>query len=281
VSATRSFASLSLPLPANTTYVGSTFDPAMFDACDVQGGVLECTGAQFVANGASGNVTLEVLVDAGFLGNLSTTATASSLVPDLVPGNNSDTETTMVESPRVAIHTVQGSTEQSPLLGSLVEVEGIVTAQRFNNGFFLQTVPGQEDGNPATSEGIFVFTGSAPPASAAVGNRVLVSGMVEEFRSSSNPHQNFVTELINPTITQLGTGNALPAPGEITAAMTDSSKPSPKVKRPDCSRPAMSIPAKAATTPMTVRTANVTFRVSTPLKRAATALPPVAKTRRP
>jgi len=216
---------LSLPLPANTTYVGSTFDPALFDACDVQAGVLECTGAQFVANGASGDVTLEVLVDAGFLGNLSTTATAGSLVPDLVPANNSDTETTLVEIPRVAIHTVQGAGTQSALLGSLVEVEGIVTAQRFNNGFFLQTVPGQEDGNAATSEGIFVFTGSAPPASAAVGNRVLVTGTVEEYRSSSNPHQGFVTELINPTVSVVSSGNALPAAVEITAAMMDPSLP--------------------------------------------------------
>lgn len=217
--------SLSLPLPANTTYVGSTFDPALFNACDVQGGVLECTGASFVNSGASGNVTLEVLVDAGFLGNLSTTATAGSLVPDPVPGNNSDSETTLVEIPRLAIHAVQGAGLQSPVNGQLVEIEGIVTAQRFNNAFFVQTVPGSEDANPATSEGIMVFTGSAPPASAAVGNRVIVSGTVEEYRSSSNPHQGFVTEIINPTVSVVSSGNALPAPVEITAAMMDPSLP--------------------------------------------------------
>ena len=217
--------SLSLPLPANTTYVGSTFDPALFDACDVQGGVLECTGGQFVNSGASGNVSLEVLVDAGFLGNLSTTATAGSLVPDPVPGNNSDSETTLVEIPRLAIHAVQGAGLQSPVNGQLVEIEGIVTAQRFNNAFFVQTVPGSEDANPATSEGIMVFTGSAPPASAAVGNRVIVSGTVEEYRSSSNPHQGFITEIINPTVSVVSSGNALPAPVEITAAMMDPSLP--------------------------------------------------------
>ncbi len=217
--------SLSLPLPANTTYVGSTFDPAMFNACDMQGGVLECTGASFVNSGASGNVSLEVLVDAGFLGNLSTTATAGSLVPDPVPGNNSDSETTLVEIPRLAIHAVQGAGLQSPVDGQLVEIEGIVTAQRFNNAFFVQTVPGSEDANPATSEGIMVFTGSAPPASAAVGNRVIVSGTVEEYRSSSNPHQGFITEITNPTVSVVSSGNALPAPVEITAAMMDPSLP--------------------------------------------------------
>lgn len=216
---------LSLPLPVNTTYVGSTFDPALFDACEVQAGVLECTGAQFVNSGASGDVTLEVLVDAGFLGNLSTTATAASLVPDLVAGNDTDTETTLVEIPRLAIHAVQGAGLQSPVNGQLVEIEGIVTAQRFNNAFFVQTVPGSEDANPATSEGIMVFTGSAPPASAAVGNRVIVSGTVEEYRSSSNPHQGFVTEIINPTVSVVSSGNALPAPVEITAAMMDPSLP--------------------------------------------------------
>lgn len=211
-------ARLSLPLPANTTYVGSTFDASLFDACDVQAGVLECTGAQFVNSGTSGNVTLEVLVDAAFRGSLSAAATAGSLVPDPVAGNNTDTETTLVEIPRVAIHAVQGAGAQSPLLGSLVEVEGIVTALRFNNGFFLQTVPGQQDANPATSEGIFVFTGSAPTV--AVGDRARVSGTVEEYRSSSNPHQDFVTELIRPSVSVLSSGNALPAPVEITAAMT-------------------------------------------------------------
>lgn len=216
---------LSLPLPANTTYVGSTFDAALFNACDVVGNVLECTGSQFVDAGASGQVTLEVQVDAGFVGSLSTTGVASSLVPDPSAANNTATETTLSEIPRVGIHDVQGPGTLSPLNGALVEVEGIVTAQRFNNGFFLQTVPGNEDADPMTSEGIFVFTGSAPPASAAVGNRVIVSGSVVEFRSSANPHQGFLTELTGPTISVVSSGNALPAPVQITAAMMDPSLP--------------------------------------------------------
>jgi predicted extracellular nuclease len=35
------------------------------------------------------------------------------------------------------------------------------------------------DGNPATSDGIFVFTGSAPTV--AVGNRLRITGTVAEF----------------------------------------------------------------------------------------------------
>src|SRR5581483_2502738 len=70
-------------------------------------------------------------------------------------------------------------------------------------------------------------------------------------------------------------------PPRMTAAITESSSPSPHWKRPDCSRPAYSIPAIPAVMPIAARTRNVTSRVLTPLKRAAIALPPVARTRRP
>ena len=38
------------------------------------------------------------------------------------------------------------------------------------NGFFIQTPDADVDADPNTSEGVFVFTSSAPPAAAAVGN---------------------------------------------------------------------------------------------------------------
>ena len=56
-------------------------------------------------------------------------------------------------------------------------VPGVVTAVR-NNGFWMQDP--MPDANPATSEGIFVFTSSAPTV--IVGEAVTVSGLVSEFR---------------------------------------------------------------------------------------------------
>ncbi len=111
---------------------------------------------------------------------------------------------------------IQGSGLQSSYAGQTVITEGVVTAQRFNNGFFLQAVPG--DGDPATSDGIFVFTGSAPPAAAAIGNSVRVTGKVEEYVPSSNPNQLSMTEITGPTVELLATGQALPAAIELTPA---------------------------------------------------------------
>lgn len=116
----------------------------------------------------------------------------------------------------LTIAQIQGNGLLSPHNGKRVVTEGIVTAIKFNNGFFLQAA--NDDGDPATSDAVFVFTSSAPPAAAAVGNRVRVTGTVEEYTPSSNPHQLAITEIVTPTVEVLETGLALPAAIELTAA---------------------------------------------------------------
>lgn len=117
----------------------------------------------------------------------------------------------------LAISRIQGDGPLSPYDGKRVVTEGIVTARRFNNGFFLQAA--NDDGDPATSDAIFVFTGAAPPAEAAVGNRVRVTATVDEFVPASNPNQLSITELVSvERVDVLDTGVALPAPVELTAA---------------------------------------------------------------
>lgn len=115
----------------------------------------------------------------------------------------------------VAIHTIQGSGQISPYDGLAVATTGVVTARK-NNGFFIQTPDGEDDGDPATSEGLFVFTSSAPPAAAAVGNLVLVQGLVTEYVPAADPYQLPLTEIVNATVTQLSTGHPLPAPVALT-----------------------------------------------------------------
>lgn len=115
----------------------------------------------------------------------------------------------------LTIAQIQGAGVVSAHDDKRVVTEGIVTARRFNNGFFLQSA--NDDGDPATSDGIFVFTGSAPPASAAVGNRVRVTAKVEEFVPSSNSNQLSITELVSPVIEVVDTGNALPPAIELVA----------------------------------------------------------------
>ncbi|MBK9062775.1 MAG: lamin tail domain-containing protein [Acidobacteria bacterium] len=116
------------------------------------------------------------------------------------------------------IYTIQGSGATSPLVSTAVSTSGIVIGVK-SNGFFLQDPLG--DGNPNTSDGIFVFTSSAPPAAAAVGNSVLVTGTVQEFIPSADANSPPMTELaLSPTVSLLSTGNPLPAPFVLTAADT-------------------------------------------------------------
>ncbi|MXM63098.1 endonuclease/exonuclease/phosphatase [Streptomyces sp. HUCO-GS316] len=112
----------------------------------------------------------------------------------------------------VRIHDIQGSTRISPYAGQKVtDVAGIVTGVRTygsSKGFWIQD-PTPDD-NPATSEGVFVFTGSAPKV--AVGDSVLVTGTVSEYvpGGTSSGNQS-LTEITKPVITVVSSGNAVPA----------------------------------------------------------------------
>lgn len=105
-----------------------------------------------------------------------------------------------------AIGAIQGAGHRSALEGQVVITTGIVTA-RSNNGFWLQDAT--PDADLATSEGIFVFTGSAPAVT--VGDAVQVTGTVTEFtRNTSDPGHLSVTQLTAPSIVVQSSGNALP-----------------------------------------------------------------------
>ena len=101
------------------------------------------------------------------------------------------------------IYEIQGSAAASTLAGQIVTTTGVVT-KLLNNGFFLQDPTG--DGNPATSDGILVFTSTAPPAAAVVGNLVQVTGTVIEFSTGSST----LTEIRTVTaVTFLGSAQAI------------------------------------------------------------------------
>jgi predicted extracellular nuclease len=105
------------------------------------------------------------------------------------------------------IRDAQGAAHISPLVGDrLSDVPGVVTALR-SNGFYLQDP--SPDGDVATSEGIFVFTSSAPGV--AVGDSVTLNGTVSEFRPGGAATNLTITELTSPAITLVSHGNPLPA----------------------------------------------------------------------
>ncbi|WP_052181694.1 ExeM/NucH family extracellular endonuclease [Cupriavidus sp. GA3-3] len=84
-------------------------------------------------------------------------------------------------TPATSIAEIQGAAAASPLAGSVVEVEAVVTAAFSGDGslrgFFLQTADAQRLHRPGVSEGLFVY---APRTTARAGDMVRVSGRVEE-----------------------------------------------------------------------------------------------------
>ncbi|MFJ2772894.1 endonuclease/exonuclease/phosphatase family protein [Streptomyces sp. NPDC087300] len=120
----------------------------------------------------------------------------------------------------VAIHDIQGTTRVSPLAGQQVtDVAGVVTGVRGygSKGFWIQSADGDADKDPATSEGVFVFTGSAP-LTVKPGDAVLVSGTVGEYVPGGAASGNqSLTQLTKPTVTVTSSGNELPKPVRVDA----------------------------------------------------------------
>jgi hypothetical protein len=116
----------------------------------------------------------------------------------------------------IPISSIQGPAIASPLAGNTVTARGIVTALR-SNGFYIQSLPADEDGFPETSEGVFVFTSSSPTTT--VGDEVYAIGTVVEFVPAADPHQRPLTEIGgSPSVVRVSSANALPAAITITAA---------------------------------------------------------------
>lgn len=118
------------------------------------------------------------------------------------------------------IYDIQGSGDASPYTGQIVVTQGNVVTALSDNGFFMQTPDERADASNDTSNGILVFTGSAPTVN--VGDVVDVTGTVVEFFG--------YTEFSNdPVVTVVGAGAPLPAPVVFNDAV-----PSPDPTAPSC-----------------------------------------------
>lgn len=111
-----------------------------------------------------------------------------------------------------AIHDIQGSGATTPYFGVDVTTSGIVTARK-SNGFFLQT-PDAGDGDAATSQGVFVFTGSTPTV--ATGDAVVVQGTAHEFFNLTQIESSLPGDVVVQS-----SGNSLPAAVTLTTALLD------------------------------------------------------------
>ena len=133
-------------------------------------------------------------------GNTCTLTVPPAAVSDadlMDPPDNPDAELTLSFSTLNTIMQVQGSGDATSLAGQTVTVRGVVTIllPAFR-GYGLQDLNG--DGNPATSDGIFVFTNSTSPLpNLNVGDLIQITGKVSEYFNQ--------TQITATTFTKLST----------------------------------------------------------------------------
>lgn len=121
-----------------------------------------------------------------------------------------------VDPPLVRINQIQGEGSRSSLEGQVVTTRGVITRSIYN-GFFIQSTPADDDGNPATSEGLFIFTNAKP--SVTSGTLVRVVGTVDEYSPSADLASPPLTELTAPTVTVVEQGWTIPSPVLLTSAV--------------------------------------------------------------
>ena len=111
-------------------------------------------------------------------------------------------------APAVSLSTVQGPGNRSPRNGQTVTVEAVVTGAfaeaKALAGVFLEEEPADQDHNPATSEGLFVY---APGVRADVGDVLRVTGQVREYHG--------LTEIVARGQPQVCGQQSLPPPQPI------------------------------------------------------------------
>jgi len=212
--------SLSEPAPVG----GVTFDIATANGTATAGSdyVAKSLTAQTIAAGATTySFTVDVNGDSTFEGNETFFVNVSNVTGAFIAdGQGLGTIVNDDASTGPRIHDVQGSGSASTMVGQSVTLQGIVTAnfQGANSlgGFYIQEEDANIDADPATSEGIFIF--SSTPV--AVGDKVNVTGTVAELGTAPNT----LTELTTVTVQIVSSGNPLPALVDIAfpvAAISD------------------------------------------------------------
>ncbi|MEL7059979.1 MAG: hypothetical protein AAGN46_08140 [Acidobacteriota bacterium] len=156
--------------------------------------------------------------DETFFVNVSNVAPGSIVIADGQGLGTIDNDDALAA---LEIFEIQGSGDASPFADMEVTTEDNVVFAVGPEGFFMQTPDARDDGDAATSNGIYVFTGTAPTV--AVGDLVDVTGDVVELFDE-------LTEFTNSPIVTIGSsGNPLPAP-----IVFDASTPSGDPSMPSC-----------------------------------------------
>ncbi len=141
--------------------------------------------------------------------------------------SNSMTLTITGGSPTCAetetIAQIQGTGRTSAYVSATVQhtSQGIVTYKK-SNGFFMQMATG--DGDPNTSDAIYVFTSSAPTVNP--GDLACVTGNISEYynggATDTTDPENTLTEYVSPAVVVISSNNPLPAPVTLSPTPTGS-----------------------------------------------------------
>ncbi|HRH40969.1 MAG TPA: hypothetical protein PKY82_04940, partial [Pyrinomonadaceae bacterium] len=116
----------------------------------------------------------------------------------------------------VPISQIQGEGNRSSMDGKLVTTRGIVTAI-VRRGFYIQTPDAEVDGNPKTSEGIYVFM-NQDAVNVSAGDLVEVSGSISDYTPRNERFFLPITEITRPSVKVVSSKNPLPKPIELTSA---------------------------------------------------------------
>lgn len=223
---------------------GSTVSVTFSEPVNLSAGAItvECPAGNVLgANGALSNVTGATITPSsnlptGTLCQIKIVATGVSDVDTNDPPDNlaadfavsfttaSATACTATDTP---IGQIQGRGTSAALTGTQT-VQGVVVGDYefpgsgapgdYLRGFFVQNAPGTDDGDPLTSDGIFVFDASSNLVS--VGQIVQVTGSVQEFDFASTG--GTVTEMTNATVEVCGgTGTITPTPVTLPLSSPD------------------------------------------------------------
>jgi uncharacterized protein len=230
-----------------------TGDPILLTATVVPGTLPASTGLQVNGNLSTiGGSAAQSFFDDGTHGDVTagdnifsfvvtTSTTGSFAMPvtvtdsQLRSASGSIALTVTTPPPFVTIGTIQAN-KPSTYATQTVMTSGIVIGVK-SNGFYLDAK--NADTNPATPEGILVYTSSTVlPSFVQVGAEVQVTGTVNTFPATGLIRG---TEIDGPqTFTLLSSGNPLPAPVQITAAMDSPSGPITQFSRFEGMRVAIS-----------------------------------------
>lgn len=173
------------------------------DAGDLAPGTVLTGTISFAAGQSNATIALPIAADTRGEGNETLRIVLSNPVGNIAIADGEAVGViTNDDLVTLAIGAIQGAGHSSAFVGQTVRTAGIVTAVD-SNGYYIQDAG---DGDGATSDGIFVFTGGAPTV--RVGDALDLTGAVSEFLPGATGLS--ITQLSSVTAIVTSSGNALP-----------------------------------------------------------------------